>query len=105
MKKRIQYIYENGGNEAWLNMLSGADSITSLLNKVEYAQSMHDYDRKQLEAFKEVVQQVSDLKTDLENQKADLETQKSDLETQKASLESQQADLPEPAGRLTGTDG
>lgn len=41
MKKRIQYIYENGGNEAWLNMLSGADSITSLLNKVEYAQSMH----------------------------------------------------------------
>ena len=33
MKKRIQYIYENGGNEAWLNMLSGADSITSLLNK------------------------------------------------------------------------
>ena len=75
MKKRIQYIYENGGNEAWLNMLSGADSITSLLNKVEYAQSMHDYDRKQLEAFKEVVQQVSDLKTDLENQKADLETQ------------------------------
>ncbi len=93
MKKRIQYIYENGGNEAWLNMLSGADSITSLLNKVEYAQSMHNYDRKQLEAFKEVVQQVSDLKTDLENQKADLETQKSDLETQKASLESQQADL------------
>ena len=93
MKKRIQYIYENGGNEAWLNMLSGADSITSLLNKVEYAQNMHDYDRKQLEAFKEVVQQVSDLKADLENQKADLETQKSDLETQKASLESQQADL------------
>ena len=65
-------------------MLSGADSITSLLNKVEYAQSMHDYDRKQLEAFKEVVQQVSDLKTDLENQKADLETQKSDLETQES---------------------
>ena len=59
MKKRIQYIYENGGNEAWLNMLSGADSITSLLNKVEYAQNMHDYDRKQLEAFKEVVQQLS----------------------------------------------
>ena len=25
MKKRIQYIYENGGNEAWLNMLSGAE--------------------------------------------------------------------------------
>ena len=46
MKKRIQYIYENGGNEAWLNMLSGADSITSLLNKVEYAQNMHDYERE-----------------------------------------------------------
>ena len=37
MKKRIS-TYVNGGNEAWLNMLSGADSITSLLNKVEYAQ-------------------------------------------------------------------
>ena len=100
MKKRIKYIYENGGDSAWVNMIFGTDSFTSMLNRAEYAQSMHDYDRKSLEKYREVVAQVTQLKetletqkTELENQKAELESQKSELENQKASLESQKNDL------------
>ena len=93
MKKRIQYMYENGGSSAWINMLNGADDISTLLNKAEYAQSMHDYDRDQLNVYIAVVEQVKELKAELETQKTELETQKSELETQKADLESQKQSL------------
>lgn len=95
MKKRIQYIYENGGDEVWLGMIFDSDnqSITDFLNRAEYAQSMHDYDRESLEKYIEVVNQVTELKNSLEEQKTSLEEQKASLEEQKVSLESQKSDL------------
>ncbi|MCI5700378.1 MAG: NlpC/P60 family protein [Lachnospiraceae bacterium] len=93
MKTRIRYIYENGGEAAWFNIMLSAQDITTMLNRAEYAQSMHNYDRQMLTAYIEVVNQVTELKASLETQKADLETQKADLETQKVSLEAQKADL------------
>ena len=93
MKKRIKYIYENGGDSAWVNMIFGTDSFTSMLNRAEYAQSMHDYDRNSLEKYREVVAQVTQLKETLETQKTELENQKAELENQKAELESQKSEL------------
>lgn len=93
MKTRIRYIYENGGDAAWFKLMLSADSITSMLNRAEYAQSMHDYDRDMLAEFVSVVNQVKELKATLETQKTELETQKEELETQKTSLEEQKADL------------
>lgn len=93
MKTRIRYIYENGGDTAWFKIMLSADDITTMLNRAEYAQSMHDYDRNMLTAYIEVVNQVTELKACLETQKTDLETQKADLEVQKQSLEAQKADL------------
>lgn len=93
MKKRIQYIYENGGDAAWIKMIFEAEDFSKVLNRADYAQSLHDYDRDQLEQYVAVVNQVTELKKNLEAQKAELEAQKAELETQKASLESQKADL------------
>ncbi len=93
MKKRIQYIYENGGDTAWVKMIFASEDFSKVLNRADYAQSLHDYDREQLEQYVAVVNQVTELKKNLEAQKADLENQKAALETQKASLESQKADL------------
>ena len=93
MKTRIRYIYENGGDAAWFKMMLSADSITSMLNRAEYAQSLHDYDRNMLTEFVSIVNQVKELKATLETQKTELETQKEDLEVQKTSLEGQKADL------------
>lgn len=93
MKTRIRYIYENGGDAAWFKIMLSAQDITTMLNRAEYAQSMHNYDRQMLTEYIEVVNQVTELKASLETQKADLETQKADLETQKVSLEAQKADL------------
>ena len=73
MKKRIQYLYEKGGNGAWAQILLQAQDFSSLLNQAEYVQQMYDSDRKSLETFKEMVQQVTDLSNQLESEKADLE--------------------------------
>ena len=92
MKKRIQYLYENGGNDAWAQMLLQAEDLPSLLNQAEYVQKMYDSDRKSLEAFKETVQEVADLGDRLETEKADLEVMQREYENQQADLERQLTD-------------
>lgn len=93
MKTRIRYIYENGGDAAWFTMILEAKDFTSMLNRAEYAQSMHDYDRDMLTRFITTVQQVAELKAALEAQKAELEAQKASLEAQKADLELRKGEL------------
>lgn len=93
MKTRIRYIYENGGDSAWFKMILEVNDIASMLNRAEYAQNLHDYDRQMLAEFAAVVQQVAELKSSLEDQKASLETEKADLEAQKVGLQAQQAEL------------
>ncbi|HEY9574831.1 MAG TPA: NlpC/P60 family protein [Lachnospiraceae bacterium] len=88
MKKRIAYLYENGGNAAWMSMMLSADNLSDLLNKAEYTQQLYDYDRKSLEAFIATVQEVEDLQNRLESEKAELEEMEKSLEGQQASLES-----------------
>ncbi len=93
MKKRIKYIYENGGNSAWVNAILGSGDFSSMLNRAEYAQSMHEYDRDSLDKYIKTVDQVTELKNNLETQKTELETQKTELENQKSSLENQKSSL------------
>lgn len=87
MKKRIQYLYEKGGNDAWAQMLLEANSITDLLSKAEYTEKMYQYDRDELQKMKDVVQQVTDLGDQLAMEKAELEELKANKEEQQANLE------------------
>ena len=93
MKKRIRYIYENGGDAAWFKMILEVNDIATMLNRAEYVQSLHDADRKMLAEFAAVVQQVAELKASLESQKAALEEEKASLEAQKAALQVQESEL------------
>ena len=34
MKKRIQYLYEKGGSDAWFQMMVNADNLSDLLTKL-----------------------------------------------------------------------
>lgn len=85
MKTRIRYMYENGDSNYWEAMM-GATSITDLLNRVEYVSEVYDYDRKQLNAYQETVQQVADLKDQLDAQLAEMEELKISYEDQASSL-------------------
>lgn len=66
MKKRIQYMYENG-QDTVLTYLTTAlvGGITDMLNRVEYASNINQYDRNMLENYKQS-------KADLEVQQAQL---------------------------------
>ena len=89
MKKRIQYLYEKGGDDAWAQMLFQASDFTSLLNQAEYVQQMYDSDRNSLEEFKETVQQVQDLGDQLDSEKAELEEMNQEYQNRQASMQTQ----------------
>lgn len=72
MVKRIVYIYENGGNNSYVEAIIGAKSFSDLLNRVEYAQQIHEYDRNLLTQYQEIVQQVTTLKAQVEQEQNDL---------------------------------
>ena len=86
MKKRIQYLYEKG-EESYLQILLEAKSWGDLLNKAEYVQEIYTYDRKMLDDYAATVQEVAQLKEDLETKKSDLEASQYVLEQVDASLQ------------------
>ena len=87
MKKRIQYLYEKGGNIGWASILLQEKNITELLNQAEYTQKMYEYDRKCLESYAAVVDQVNDLQSQLKAEKSELDAMRSEQESQKIYME------------------
>ncbi len=74
MKKRIQYMYENGQG-SMMNYMSAAltGSIADVLNQAEYAMNINRYDRNMLDSYKEA-------KAALERQRAALLEEQEALE-------------------------
>ena len=91
MKKRIQYLYENGGTKAWAQMLLESGNILDMVGKAEYTEKMYQYDRDELKKMKEVVTQVTDVGNQLTQEKAELEDMKQVQEEQQETLETQLA--------------
>ena len=87
MKKRIVYMYENG-DDSYIEALVGATDFSDLLNRLEYAQQIYDYDRNLLTQYQETVRQVADLKSQVETEKAELEEVQQSYQEQQASYES-----------------
>lgn len=86
MKLRIQYMYENGDDSVW-SALVGAESMTDMLNRVEYVSDVYEYDRQMLEDYKATVQAVEDLTVQLETEMAEMEELELSYQEQQASLE------------------
>lgn len=87
MKKRIQYLYEKGGNDAWFQMMMSADNLSELLTKAEYTQKMYDYDRESLEKYANTIVQVQQLGEKYEQEKAELEGMKQEYEVESQNLQ------------------
>ena len=93
MKKRIQYLYENGGTDSWAQILLESDSIADMLSKIENNGKMYDYDREALEKMKAIVQEVQDLENKLVTEKAELEDSKKEQEDKQDTLETKMSNL------------
>ena len=71
MKKRIQYLYEKGGSDAWFQMMMNADNLADLLTRAEYTQKMYEQDRKSLEVYSNTIEQVKQLEEKYTGEKAE----------------------------------
>ena len=87
MKKRIQYLYEKGGSDAWFQMMVNADNLSDLLTKAEYTQKMYDYDRESLEKYVNTIEQVTRLGEQYQQEKAELEGMKQEYEAESVNLQ------------------
>ena len=89
MKLRIQYLYENGGSNAWYNLMLDSNDLSELLNKAEYTQKMYKYDRDALNKYVETIKEIKTLGVQLNGEKAELEDMKAEQEANQANLEVQ----------------
>ena len=89
MKKRIQYRYEKGGNNAWFQMMLNADNLADLLTRAEYTQQMYEQDRESLQKYARTIEEVQKLEEQYQQEKADFETMKEEYEAQQSNLQYQ----------------
>lgn len=89
MKKRIQYLYEKGGDDAWFQMMMNAENLSDLLTRAEYTQKMYDQDRKSLEKYVNTIEEVKKLQTKYESEQAELEEMKASYEEQSVVLQNE----------------
>ena len=87
MKLRIKYMYEQG-DASVIETLVQAKDFTDLVNKAEYVQEVHSYDREQLAEYVETKNEVKELKFSLEEGQAEMQFLADEMEVQKANLES-----------------
>lgn len=99
MKLRIKFMYEEG-NQSVVDAIVSADNFTDLVNKAEYVQNVHSYDRNKLKEYVETKEKIAALKDTLEKDQAELESKQTEYEAQKedvnallASKQSEVADL------------
>ena len=88
MKKRIQYLYEMGGESGWATVFLGGGDLSDMLDKAEYTQQMYNYDRNQLEEYLNIIETVELLQTRQYEDKSALETRKHEQEEAQEWLQS-----------------
>ena len=104
MKKRIQFMYENG-QTSYVEMLLSADSFTDFLNAVEYITQISQYDRKMLKEYQNMQVTIADTQKTLETDYALLQSLQAKVQEEKqavAALESaKKGELNDVADDLT----
>jgi len=86
MKLRIKYMYEQG-DASVIETLVQAKDFTDLVNKAEYVQEVHSYDREQLAEYVETKNEVKELKFSLEEGQAEMQFLADEMEVQRDNLE------------------
>lgn len=99
MMKRIVAMYENG-NSSVLQVIMESGSIADMLQKMEHVQAVHDYDRKALQEYVAVKEEIAQLKTTLEEEQASLEVLEANLTKKQRTLDQKIADKKQEVGTL-----
>lgn len=86
MKKRIQYMYENG-DTMYLEAFLKANSISDLITNTELVTQLYDYDRNLLEEYQKTKDAVAQLELTLEEEMQEMEQMKAEYEERQKKLE------------------
>ena len=86
MKKRIVVMYENG-NSSMIQMILESESFADMLRNAENVNTIHEYDRKQLQVYVETKEKIANLKVTLEAEADALENLRAEFSKQKAELD------------------
>lgn len=92
MKVRVKAMYESG-ETSFLDIFFSASSMQDMLNKADYVEKIHEYDKKTLTNYKIARQNVEDLKEKLEIEESELEEAQEGLEEEMGSVEEARAEL------------
>ena len=85
MKLRIRFMYEKQ-EFTYTDMLFNSKSFSEFLNKNNYIEKLSEYDRRQLDRFKETRKNVEDTKAKLEGEKAELDAYHAEVAEQQAMV-------------------
>lgn len=100
MKRRIVVMYENG-NSSMLAKVFESKNFAEVLKQIENVQSIHEYDRAQLEEFVKTREKIESLKTSLEEDQKAIEAQSAKYEKDKEDLDNVITSLK---GKITDLD-
>ena len=92
MKIRVKAMYESGETSV-LDIIFSASSMQDMLNKADYVEKMHEYDKKVFVNYQIARQNVEDLKETLEIEESELEAVQEGLEEERASVEEARSEL------------
>ena len=96
MKLRIRYMYENG-QTSLLESVFQSESIAELLNRAEYASQITSYDRRMLNEYKAVREEVAVKEENLEEERQELLALQDSTKAKQSSVQtlmaSKQAEL------------
>ena len=92
MKARIKVMYESG-DSTYLDILFSSNSMEDLLNKADYVEKMHQYDRKVYEDYQAARHRVEALMEALEQEESELEAAQGELQEEMNGMEESRAEL------------
>lgn len=85
MKKRIQYMYEQGSMSLYSILMTGK-GLTDMITRTEYIARISMYDRMMLQKYQDTKKTIADSEVALLAQQKDLSTLEADLVTQQDAL-------------------
>lgn len=91
MKVRIQYIYEND-SETLLALILSAEDMSDFVNKVDFVQTLSDYDRKMLEELEALSAAIKSEEQHLKEQQAAYVELEDELSVQREKLKAKAAE-------------
>ena len=91
MKLRIKYMYESN-DASYFDVIMSSNNIGQIFERMEYVSAVAEYDKMQMEEYKQSLLEAQNMKLELEAQKNELAQLIAEEEAQKENLEATMAE-------------